>query len=115
APLDAFAKVRHPVPLLSLGNAFDADDLRAWVDRVYKGLDGVLGEGERVAFAVELKIDGLALALTYEEGVLVRAATRGDGRVGEDVTPNVRTVRPIPLRLATDAPARLEVRGEAFM
>ena len=120
-PRDGFAKVRHPVPLLSLGNAFSGDDLRAWVDRVYKGLDGVLVEGERVAFAAELKIDGLALALTYEGGVLARAATRGNGRVGEDVTANVRTVRAVPLRLASDAPDadalpdRLEVRGEAYM
>ncbi|WP_409945973.1 MULTISPECIES: NAD-dependent DNA ligase LigA [Rubrivirga] len=115
APLDRFEKVRHPVPLLSLGNAFDADDLRAWYERVLKGLDGVLDEGERPALAAELKIDGLALALTYEDGVLVRAATRGNGRVGEDVTPNVRTVRALPLRLADTPPARVEVRGEAYM
>ncbi|PAP77438.1 NAD-dependent DNA ligase LigA [Rubrivirga marina] len=115
APLDAFRKVEHPVPLLSLGNAFDVDDLRAWVDRVLKGLEGVLAEGERPTFVAELKIDGLALALTYRDGVLERAATRGNGRVGEDVTPNVRTVRAIPLRLAAGAPASVEVRGEAYM
>ena len=116
APQDRFEKVEHPVPLLSLGNAFDADDLRAWYDRVLKGLDGVLAEDEQPALAAELKIDGLALALTYEDGVLVRAATRGNGRVGEDVTANVRTVRGIPLRLRGDAvPARVEVRGEAYM
>ena len=116
APQDRFAKVEHPVPLLSLGNAFDADSLRAWYDRALKGLDGVLAEGERPALAAELKIDGLALALTYERGVLVRAATRGNGRVGEDVTANVRTVRGLPLRLrGDDVPARVEVRGEAYM
>ena len=126
APLEGFAKVEHPVPLLSLGNAFDAGDLRDWVGRVLKGLDGVLAEGERPQFVAELKIDGLALALTYHDGVLVRAATRGNGRVGEDVTANVRTIRAVPLRLAgaVDGPAagvpeglpeRLEVRGEAFM
>ena len=115
APLDAFSKVEHPVALLSLGNAFDADDLRAWVERVMKGLDGVLAEGERPTFVAELKIDGLALALTYRDGVLARAATRGNGRVGEDVTTNVRTVRAIPLRLGDGAPEAVEVRGEAYM
>ncbi|WP_420457416.1 NAD-dependent DNA ligase LigA [Rubrivirga sp.] len=115
AALDAFDKVAHPVPLLSLGNAFDEADLRAWVDRVLKGLDGVLAEGERPAFVAELKIDGLALALTYESGVLVRAATRGNGRVGEDVTANVRTVRAVPLRLGDGALASVEVRGEAYL
>ena len=114
APLDSFAKVRHPEALLSLGNAFDAADLRAWVERVHKGLDGVLAEGERPAFVAELKIDGLALALTYREGVLHRAATRGDGRTGEDVTANVRTIRDVPLRLA-EAPEQMEVRGEAYL
>ncbi len=114
AVLDAFEKVSHPVALLSLGNAFDADDLRAWIDRVLKGLDGVLAEGERPAFVAELKIDGLALALTYRDGVLVRAATRGNGRVGEDVTANVRTVRALPLRL-DGGPAAVEVRGEAYL
>ncbi len=119
-PLGGFAKVEHPVPLLSLGNAFDAGDLRDWVGRVMKGLDGVLAEGERPAFVAELKIDGLALALTYRDGVLARAATRGNGRVGEDVTANVRTIRAVPLRLAdagggAAVPERVEVRGEAFM
>ena len=119
-PLDAFRKVEHPVPLLSLGNAFDAADLRAWVERVLKGLDGVLDEGDAPRFVAELKIDGLALALTYRGGVLERAATRGNGRVGEDVTRNVRTIRAIPLRLVAGgdprgAPESVEVRGEAYM
>jgi DNA ligase (NAD+) len=115
APLDRFEKAEHPVPLLSLGNAFSEDDLRAWYDRVLKGLDGVLAEGEAPALGVELKIDGLALALTYQGGVLRRAATRGNGRVGEDVTANVRTVRAVPLRLPDGAPASVEVRGELYM
>ncbi len=113
-PLDGFDKVEHPEPLLSLGNAFDGDQLRAWVERAMKGLDGVLVEGERPAFVAELKIDGLALALTYRDGVLVRAATRGNGRTGEDVTRNVRTIRSIPLRIE-GAPERVEIRGEAYM
>lgn len=115
APLEAFQKVEHPVPLLSLGNAFDADDLRAWADRVEKGLDGVLREGETPAYIAELKIDGLALALTYHDGVLARAATRGNGRVGEDVTANVRTISAVPLRLRQAIPGALEVRGEAYL
>lgn len=115
APLDRFRKAEHPVPLLSLANAFDADDLRAWYDRALKGLDGVLAEGEAPALTCELKIDGLALALTYRDGVLERAATRGNGRVGEDVTANVRTVRAVPLRLPEGAPPAVEVRGEVYM
>ena len=115
-PLDRFEKVDHPVPLLSLGNAFDADDLRAWYDRARKGLGAVLDEGEPVALTAELKIDGLAVALTYERGVLARAATRGNGVTGEDVTANVRTIRGVPLRLrGADVPGRLEVRGEIYM
>ena len=113
-PLEGFAKVEHPVALLSLGNAFDGDELRAWMERVMKGLDAVLVEGETPRVVAELKIDGLALALTYRNGVLERAATRGNGRVGEDVTQNVRTIRSIPLRLE-GAPSSMEVRGEAYM
>src|SRR5690606_15224689 len=92
-PLDRFEKVEHPVPLLSLGNAFDADELRAWYDRVRRGLAGVLDDGEAPALVAELKIDGLAIALTYEAGRLVLGATRGNGYVGENVTAHVRTVR----------------------
>lgn len=114
SPLDAFEKVRHPVALLSLGNAFDADELRAWYDRVLKGLEGAIDETERPALVAELKIDGLALALTYQDGQLVQAATRGDGSVGENVTRNVKTIQQVPLALS-DAPGRLEVRGEAYL
>ena len=115
-PLDRFEKVDHPVALLSLGNAFNGDELRAWFDRAVKGLEAVLDEGVVPALTTELKIDGLAVALTYAQGVLVRAATRGNGVTGEDVTTNVRTIRGIPLRLrGDDVPAQLEVRGEIYM
>ncbi|MGQ0644525.1 MAG: NAD-dependent DNA ligase LigA [Elusimicrobiota bacterium] len=105
-----FPKVRHAVPMLSLDNSYSLDDIRAWHDRVLKGLR----PGERPAFTVELKIDGVGLALTYENGLLVRAATRGDGETGEDITPNARTIRSIPLRLRGRPPKVLEVRGEVY-
>ena len=104
-----FAPVVHAVPMMSLDNAMDETELRAWGDRVAKGLGT-----EATRFACELKIDGLAMSLRYERGVLVTAATRGDGRVGEDVTANVRTIASVPQRL-TGAPEVLEVRGEVFM
>ncbi|MFL5806478.1 MAG: NAD-dependent DNA ligase LigA [Roseiflexaceae bacterium] len=133
-PSEKFAKVRHPIPMLSLGNAFDENDLRAWRGRVLK----LLGEQTSVAYVVEPKIDGLAIALTYEGGRLVRGATRGDGVVGEDVTANLRTIPSVPLALlepttddgrpTTDAqdrwsvvggqwsvPSMIEVRGEVYM
>jgi DNA ligase (NAD+) len=114
---EKFAKVRHPVPMLSLGNAFDEDDLRAWRERVAR----VLGADAPIAFVAEPKIDGLAVALTYEHGRFVRGATRGDGEVGEDVTANLRTVSSIPLTLGdggglpTHPPTSIEVRGEVYM
>ncbi len=121
-PLEAFEKVQHPVALLSLGNAFDGDELREWYDRILKSLDDVTEPDERPALIAELKIDGLALALTYENGRLVRAATRGDGRVGEDVTRNVKTIRQVPLALTAPqnaspeaVPESVEIRGEAYM
>ncbi len=106
-PLDAFQKVRHNVPMLSLGNAFNEQELRDFDRRARQGT------GEDVTYVCELKIDGLAVSLRYEEGVLVRGATRGDGTVGEDITKNLRTIRSIPLRL--QQPETIEVRGEAFM
>ena len=122
APRERFEKVRHPVALLSLGNAFDADELRAWYERARKGLQAVgrLGEEDAVPLTVELKIDGLALALTYVEGRLALGATRGNGTTGEDVTAGIRTIHDIPLRIprkkgAADVPSRVEVRGEAYM
>lgn len=110
-PLEGFETVSHAAPMLSLDNAYSEEELRAFDDRVRRGLD----TAGPVAYVAELKIDGLSLALTYADGRLVRGATRGNGEQGEDVTANVRTIRAIPLRLR-DAPAgRLEVRGEAYL
>src|SRR6187431_3245691 len=116
APVEGgFPSVRHDVPMLSLGNAFGADELREFDARVRKGL-GRGPDDAPVAYVCELKIDGLAISLRYEGRRFVRGATRGDGSTGEDVTPNLRTVRAIPLRLHADPPGdRLEVRGEVFM
>jgi DNA ligase (NAD+) len=131
APSEKFAKLRHPQPMLSLGNAFDEDGLHAWRGRVLR----LLGEDVQIAYMVEPKIDGLAIALTYEDGRLVRGATRGDGEVGEDVTANLRTIPSVPLVLlepTTDGrqptangamrsssafrvPSSIEVRGEIYM
>ena len=111
APRDGFAEWRHRQPMLSLNNAFDQSELEAFDRRVRESLDV-----EVVEYAVELKFDGLAMSLTYEDGVLTQAATRGDGATGEDVTANVRTIRTIPLRLAgTALPRLLEVRGEVLL
>lgn len=110
-PAAQFHAVRHHVPLYSLENAFDLGEFRAWEDRWRR-----LAPTADADYVAELKIDGSALALTYEHGVLTRGATRGDGTAGEDITQNVRTIRAIPLRLQhSDPPARLEVRGEAFL
>ncbi len=120
-PLDAFRKVRHPQRLLSLSNAFDAGEVRDWYDRCCRGLVAAHEAEVRPALTAELKIDGLAVALTYEEGGLAVAATRGNGRVGEDITRHARTIRDVPLRIpvrpedGVKAPARIEVRGEVFM
>lgn len=110
-----FTEVRHLEPLLSLGNVFSAEELRAFDERVKGGLP----DGSRVEYVMEPKIDGLACSLIYENGRLVRAATRGDGTVGENVTANVRTIRSIPLVLKTPEgetlPELLDVRGEVYM
>ncbi|CAB4886835.1 unannotated protein [freshwater metagenome] len=105
-----FAPVAHRVPMTSLDNAMDLDELTAWGERVARGLDG-----DDVAYVCELKIDGLAMSLRYEGGLLVQGATRGDGRVGEDVTANVLTIAAIPRRLTAPVPEVLEVRGEIYM
>ena len=110
-PVPAFEPVRHGVPMLSLDNAFSEEDLRNFDRRVRERL----GLDSTVEYAAEPKLDGLAVSLTYEGGVLLRAATRGDGATGEDVTANVRTIRAVPLRLASAPPRRVEVRGEVFM
>ena len=109
-----FESVAHAEPMLSLDNAYNEDDLRAFDDRVRRGLGAAAGE-EPVEYVAELKIDGLSIALTYEQGRLTRAATRGDGTTGEVVTHNVRTIRAIPLDLAGGPSARLEVRGEVYL
>jgi DNA ligase (NAD+) len=109
-PAARFAPVRHEVPLLSLDNAFGADELRAWDARVRRLL-GV----EAPAYVCELKIDGLSVALTYDGGAFRRGATRGDGTVGEDVTANLRAVPAVPARLQGDVPAHLVVRGEVYL
>src|SRR5688572_3831322 len=116
APVEGgFPSVRHDVPMLSLGNAFGHDDLREFDARVRRGLQRG-PDDPPVTYVCELKIDGLAISLRYEGRRFVRGATRGDGTTGEDVTPNLRTVRAIPLTLKEDPPGdRLEVRGEVFM
>ena len=112
---ETFSPVTHRVPMTSLDNAMDEGELRAWGDRVAKGL----GPDAAVAFVCELKIDGLAMSIRYEKGVFVQAATRGDGRVGEDVTANVATITSLPARLdprtTTSVPEVFEVRGEVYM
>jgi len=112
APLPEFAQVQHDVPMLSINNGFSEDDIRAFDRRVSEGL----GQSGDIEYACELKFDGLAINLRYVDGVLVQAATRGDGSAGEDVTANIRTIRAIPLRLMTDnPPAVIDVRGEVLM
>ena len=112
APLSEFGQVKHQVPMLSLDNVFDEDSYLAF----YKRVQDRLKTAEPLTFCCELKLDGLAVSLLYENGELVQAATRGDGTTGENITANVRTIRAIPLRLQGDnIPARLEVRGEVFM
>jgi DNA ligase (NAD+) len=112
APLPQFEQIRHVIPMLSLGNGFSDDDIQAFDKRVQDGLASL----SEITYATELKFDGLAISLRYENGVLVGAATRGDGNIGENVTANIRTVRAIPLRLHGDnLPQVLEVRGEVLM
>ncbi|MBN1219743.1 MAG: NAD-dependent DNA ligase LigA [Anaerolineae bacterium] len=118
-PLEGFEKIIHPIPMTSLGNAFNDQDMANWLTRIER----LLPEGVTVAdleFVVEPKIDGLAVALTYENGLLIQGATRGNGIEGENVTANVRTIKNVPLRIPTSpngppAPARIEVRGEVYM
>ena len=113
APSATFAPVTHAVPMMSLDNAFSAEELEAWGERLVRRLADD-GSGE-AALTCELKIDGVAISLRYEGGRLVQAATRGDGRTGEDVTANVATIADIPAELPADAPEVLEVRGEIYM
>jgi DNA ligase (NAD+) len=126
---ERFAKVPHPAPILSLANAFNGDDVREWFTRISK----LIPEGRVVQFTVEPKIDGLSVVLHYRDGVFVQGATRGDGNIGEDITPNLRTVRAVPLKIPVESktarsraadgtrttsiavPATFVVRGEAFI
>ncbi|MCC5952310.1 MAG: NAD-dependent DNA ligase LigA [Acidimicrobiia bacterium] len=115
-PATTFAEVRHAEPMMSLDNAADADELRAWGERTRRRLAQHDLHETDVGYVCELKIDGLAVSLRYERGQFTQGATRGDGRVGEDVTENLRTVADIPERLAVDAPPEvLEVRGEVYL
>jgi DNA ligase (NAD+) len=115
-PADRFTKVRHPAPILSLANAFNAEGVRAWYDRIRRLDDAV----EEASFVIEPKIDGLTVVLHYRDGVFVQGATRGDGEVGEEITSNLRTIRSLPLRIPVDPQGPpplpyLVVRGEVFM
>ncbi|EOF4701764.1 NAD-dependent DNA ligase LigA [Klebsiella oxytoca] len=112
APLASFSQIRHEVPMLSLDNVFDEESFLAFNKRVQDRLKNT----DDLTYCCELKLDGLAVSILYENGILVQAATRGDGTTGEDITSNVRTIRAIPLKLrGDDIPQRLEVRGEVFL
>jgi DNA ligase (NAD+) len=113
-PLERFAEVEHAEPMLSLANARDEEELRAWETRIRNHLKRLDIGASRFSYTTEPKIDGLAISLTYEDGVFVRGATRGDGRVGEDVTRNLRTIGAIPLSI-DDAPELVEARGEVYL
>ncbi|MEO0353639.1 MAG: NAD-dependent DNA ligase LigA [Cyanobacteria bacterium P01_A01_bin.3] len=114
-PVDKFDSVRHRIPLFSLDNAFNAIELQEWEAKLLRVL-GLEADANPLEYVCELKIDGSALALTYENGLLVRGVTRGDGQAGEEITSNIRTIRSIPLKLATDTPPpALEIRGEAYL
>jgi DNA ligase (NAD+) len=113
-PLEKFKQVEHHEPMLSLANARDEDELRAWAKRVERQLERLDISGREIRYVTEPKVDGLAISLTYENGVFTRGATRGDGRVGEDVTQNLKTIKAIPLRIE-DAPELVEVRGEIYL
>lgn len=110
-PLDAFETVKHAVPMLSIENTYNFDEVREWDARVRKALS----PGEAVRYCVELKVDGVAVSLRYEKGRLVLGATRGDGERGDDITANLRTVRDVPLVLGDTPPPLLEIRGEVYM
>ena len=115
APLEHFDPVEHLEAMLSLGNSRNEEELRAWENRLANYLKRLDITASQFSYTTEPKIDGLAVTLTYEDGVLVRGATRGDGRVGEDVTQNLRTIGSVPLKMKGKAPELVEVRGEAYL
>lgn len=116
APLDEFKKSKHRVPMLSLANALDESEFRAFDERVATLLDLSGEAAKHIEYCAELKFDGLSINLVYEKGTLVSAATRGDGETGEDVTQNIKTIRAVPLRLATPTPPQsIEIRGEVLL
>lgn len=123
APLEGFATIRHAVPMLSIDNTYSHEEVRAWAQRVQKtlsagGASPLFAGADELAYVVDPKIDGLAMSLRYERGEFVHAATRGDGRAGDDVSANVRTIRAVPMRLEQStrkAPRVLEVRGEVYL
>lgn len=110
APLEGFAQVTHEVPMLSIDNTYNEEELREFDARVRRGL-----EGDEPEYVVELKVDGVAISLLYEDGRFVRGATRGDGVTGDDITANLKTIHVLPLKLKDAPPRRVEVRGEAYM
>lgn len=116
-PSEAFRRIPHRVPMLSLQNVFDEEEAASWHRSIQKRLEDedALGEGETIPLFCEPKFDGLAVELVYEDGEFVVGSTRGDGEVGEEVTPNLRTIRSLPLKLLAEVPGRLEVRGEVVM
>ncbi|MCA1963636.1 MAG: NAD-dependent DNA ligase LigA, partial [Prosthecobacter sp.] len=110
APLEGFTQVRHAVPMMSLDNTYSEAELAAFFTRVQKGLGR-----EKVDCVIEPKVDGVAISVRYEDGVLKHGVTRGDGTLGDDVTNNLKTIKTLPLRLPKDGPQTFEVRGEVFM
>lgn len=111
APLESFAQIRHRIPMLSLENAFDSRDIYLFVERIAR----FLNQSDQIPFVTEPKMDGLAVEMVYLDGLLIEGSTRGDGQIGEDITPQLRTIPTIPLRLRRSFTGRLEVRGEVFM
>ena len=107
---EKFEKVAHSSPMLSLSNSYNKEDIQEWAERAVK-----LTGNEELEYTLELKYDGVAISLHYEEGQLIKAVTRGDGNTGEDVTTNVRTIKSIPLKLHGDYPDKFEIRGEIFL
>ena len=110
APIEGFQQIRHTVPMMSLDNTYSEADLISFYQRLQKGL-----ARDSIECVIEPKIDGVAISIRYEDGVLKHAATRGDGQLGDDVTANVKTIRSVPLRLPAGVPQTFEVRGEVFM